>query len=213
MKKLGENVVGFLGKVLIAIFLLVVIAATITWARGNPAQAQATTNKVMTAGASVIGWAADGVTGMTGGSAGQAATTGPETIWVDSKAPAGWHVAQAVATWNKGLTTVKLRVGRCVDGEKCIHVSQVSYLAPEGGRLTLGRTSTFFGLSVKFNKAAVGQVPASFFQVAACHELGHALGAGHNPSRGSCMHATIGVGVPARPDATDFATVNAKYGH
>ena len=210
----GDGAVGFLKKAILAVLLVFVLAAVVTWGRSNPTQAQATTNKVMTAGASVIGWAADGVTNLTGGSAGQAATAGPETIWVDSTAPAGWHVRQAVLTWNKGLTTAKLRLGPCREGAECIHVKQVGYLAPSDGRLTLGRTSSFFGSSptIRLNADAIGQVPASVFQVAACHEIGHALGVEHNPSTASCMHATIGAGVPARPDAADFAAVNAKHG-
>src|SRR6185312_4264774 len=214
MKKLGEGVVHFLMKVLVAIFLLVIIAATISWARSSPSQAQATTNKVIGAGASTIGWAADGITSMTGGSAAEAAGAGGvQVVMVENTAPLRWHVGGAIKAWNRGLTNVQLKAGDCQDGLKCIKVSQVSYLAPEDGRLVLGRTNTFFGLSIRFNGAAVKQVPARSLAVSACHELGHALGAGHRDVATSCMDKVIGPGVSTRPDKADFAKVNDKYGH
>lgn len=217
MKKIASEIVHALWKVLAAILLIVVIAATISWARSNPSQAQATTNKVMGAGASVIGWAADGVTGMTGGSAAEAegagGAGGTEVVMVQNTAPLRWKVGGAIRAWNRGLTTVQLKAGDCQDGLRCIKVSQVSELPPQDGRLVLGRTRTLFGLSISFNGAAVKQVPARNLAVAACHELGHALGAEHRTVKSSCMDAVIGAGVSTRPDATDFATVNKKFGH
>jgi len=214
VKKIGENFVHFLVKVFVAILLLVVIAATISWARSNPRQAQATTNKVLNAGASTIGWAADGITGMTGGQAAEAGgAAGREVIYVQSEAPGYWHVGGAVKAWNKGLTAVQLKLGDCQDGARCIKVSQVSELPDQDGHMVLGRTTNFFSTSVKFNGAAVGQVPASWLKVAACHELGHALGLKHRTVRASCMDATVGAGVSSKPDKTDYAAVNAEYGH
>jgi len=212
MKKLGENVVGFLGKVLIAIFLLVVIAATITWARTNPTQAQATTNKVMTAGASTIGWAADGITGMTGGSAAHEGGVATETIWVENTAPARWQVGRAIRAWNKGLVGVQLKPGPCQSGSPCIKVKQEALVTPAGESLILGRTSTFFGTTVRFNSAAVNHVSASHFAYASCHEFGHALHVPHSASKGSCMFPSA-AGAALAPAAADFAAVNAQYGH
>ena len=216
----GAAIVGGIRKLIVAVILLIVLVALIHWARNNSGQAQATSDKVMGAVASGIGWAADGVTGMTGGQAAEAGgpgDTGAEVIYVQNTAPLRWHVGGAIAIWNKGLTSVQLRAGDCRDGAQCIKVSQVSDLPDQDGHLVLGRTSRFFGTSIKFNGAAVGQVPARDqaheFAVAACHELGHALGLEHRTSTKTCMNATVTAGVSTRPDAQDYAAVNAEHGH
>ena len=215
LQGLGAAIVKFLWKIAVAIILVVFVAALVSWARGNPRQAQATTNKVMNAGASVIGWAADGVTGMTGGQAAEAGPGGPQVIYVQSEAPGYWGVGQAIKTWNKGLTNVQLKAGDCVEGATCITVSQVSELPDEDGRMVLGKTTSFFGMSpsIRFNGAAVHHVRTPLLSVAACHELGHALGLKHRTTMNSCMHATVTTGVSKRPDAQDYAAVNDKYGN
>jgi hypothetical protein len=215
LKAAGGAVVGFMGKVIVVILLVIAAGALVNWSHSHPKQSQATTDKVITAGASSIGWAADGITGATGGSAATVkGVSAADTIWVENKAPGYWPVAKAVAAWNKGLTSVQLKVGACQDGALCIRVSEVSYL-PEGdnGGATLGRTTQFlFGApSVKFNREAAHQVPKSFLAVAACHELGHALGQPHREARTTCMQPVVGHGVPARPDKDDFADVNKRY--
>lgn len=146
-----------------------------------------------------------------GGSTGQAATAGPETIWVENKAPARWPVRQAVAQWNRGLTTVQLRIGKCPADAECIKVSQTSLVRDAGQPLVLGVTSTLFGKRVKLNAAAVGHVPASYLAFSTCHELGHALGLEHRASRGSCMFPSA-AGASTRPDRADYVAVNEKHG-
>jgi hypothetical protein len=47
---------------------------------------------------------------------------------------------------------------------------------------------------------------------ATCHELGHALGRPHRREFSTCMHAYIDPGASTRPDAKDFAAVDARYG-
>ncbi len=215
----GAAIVGGIRKLIVAVILLIVLAALIHWGRNNSGQAQATSDKVMGAVASGIGWAADGVTGMTGG---QAATTGPEVIYVHNTAPLRWHVGGAIKVWNRGLTNVKLQaVQACPKDGTCFEVSQVPDLPRENGRLVMGRTKTFLTKEIWFNAEAVGQVDPSLFAVAACHELGHALGLdgkelggthGHSASVKSCMHATVTTGVSTRPAKADYAAVNAKYG-
>jgi len=145
---------------------------------------------------------------------GSAATTGPEVIYVQNSAPNRWHVGAAIRVWNKGLTNVQLQaVQTCPSDGTCFKVSQVSELPRDNGRLVLGRTSTFLTKSIRFNGAAVREVPAALLWVAACHEVGHALGAEHSASMKSCMHATVSAGVSTRPDKADYAAVNAKYGN
>jgi len=211
----GSAVVGVIKKAIMAVILLVVLAALISWGRSNPSQAQATTNKVMGAGASVIGWAADGVTSMTGGQAAEAAGAGgAQVVYIHNAAPLRWHVGAAIKVWNKGLTNVQLEaVQECPSDVTCFEVSQVPELPPTEGRLTLGKTHTFINKRIDFNGAAVGQVPARSLAVSACHELGHALGAEHRTVATSCMDKVIGPGVSTRPDKADFAKVNDKFGH
>jgi hypothetical protein len=215
LKAAGGAVVGFMGKVIVVIILLIIAGGVVSWKHNHPKQAQATTDSLMTAGASTITWASNAVTSATGGSAATVkGVSAADTIWVENKAPGYWPVAKAVAAWNKGLTSVQLKVGACRDGALCIRVSEASYL-PEGdnGGATLGRTTQFlFGApSVKFNREATHRVPRSFLAVAACHELGHALGQEHRDARTTCMQPVVGRGVPARPDADDFADVNKRY--
>jgi hypothetical protein len=215
LKAAGAAAVGVVGKVIVVIILLIFAGALVNWSHSHPKQSQATTDKVITAGASAISWAADGITGATGGSAATAeGVSTADTVWVENKAPGYWPVAQAVAAWNKGLTSVQLKVGACRDGALCIRVSEASYL-PEGdnGGATLGRTTQFLvgAPSVKFNREAAHRVPRSFLAVAACHELGHALGQPHREARTTCMQPVVGHGVPARPDKVDFADVNKRY--
>jgi hypothetical protein len=146
-----------------------------------------------------------------GGSAStaQQATAEPKTLWVENKAPARWPVKQAVAEWNKDLTSVQLKVGKCPSRAVCIRVSQDEVYTPAGEPLVLGRTATLFGTRVTFNAKAAGQ-PASYRLFTACHELGHALGLDHDQPRGSCMHASAR-GAATRPAAADYAAVNEKY--
>jgi Matrixin len=186
-----------------------------TWAFNNKQTFTAVAGSVGNAGASVVIGTADWIAEQAGGSptSSNAAHAGPETIWVEKDASAvRWPVGRAVVEWNRGLTSVKLRVGKCHDGAECIKVSQAELYTPEGQSLVLGKTQTLFGKRVKLNAAAVGHVPASYLQFAACHELGHALGLEHRSALTSCMHASA-KGAATRPDRTDFARVNAEYGH
>ncbi|HEX7995212.1 MAG TPA: matrixin family metalloprotease [Streptosporangiaceae bacterium] len=195
---------------MLLIFVMAGIVASFHWATNNQDQAQATGDSVIGAGAAGIQAAANGFKNFVGGSAAEAG--GVQVIMVQNEAPLRWHVGGAMRVWNAGLTNVQLKAGDCVDGLQCIKISQVSDLPPQDGRMVLGRTSTFFGTSIRFNGAAVGHVPARSLAVAACHELGHALGAEHRTVTSSCMDAVIGPGVSTRPDKTDYAKVNDKYG-
>jgi len=212
LQGLGAAIVKFLWKIAVAIILLVFVAALVSWARGNPRQAQATTNKVMNAGASVIGWTADGITGMTGGQAAHDGPAGVETIWVENTAPLRWQVGRAIKVWNKGLVGVQLKAGPCQPGAQCIKVTQERLDTPPGESLLLGQTRGWMNKSVHLNSAAVNHVPASHFAYASCHEVGHALRVPHNASKASCMYASA-AGAALSPAPEDYAAVNAEYGH
>ena len=206
--KLKKAAWGVLG-VLVAVFLVV---GFFTWATNNQAQFTRVASSGGNAAANVAVTTFDWISAKAGG---QAATTGPQVIYVQSEAPGYWGVGQAIRTWNKGLTNVQLKAGDCVEGATCITVSQVSELPDEDGRMVLGKTTSFFGMSpsIRFNGAAVHHVRTPLLSVAACHELGHALGLKHRTTMNSCMHATVTTGVSKRPDAQDYAAVNDKYGH
>ena len=108
MEKFFGGLVKAGWKALLLVFVIVAIAASVHWAQHNSNQAQATGDKVIGAAASGIGWAADSFTNMTGGSADTVRGSGGRLIWVQDEAPGYWPVRQAVANWNKGLTTVHL---------------------------------------------------------------------------------------------------------
>jgi len=208
----GAAIVGGIRKLIVAVILLIVLAALIHWARNNSGQAQATSDKVMGAVASGIGWAADGVTGMTGGQAAHDGPGGVETIWVENTAPNRWHVGAAIRAWNKGLVGVRLKAGPCQPGAQCIRVTQERLDTPPGESLLLGQTRGWLDKSVHLNSAAVNHVSASHFVYASCHELGHALGVPHNASKASCMFESA-AGAALSPAPEDYAAVNAEYGH
>jgi len=200
-----------------ALVLVIAVGLVIggfTWAFNNKPTFTRVAGSVGNAAASVVIASADWVTQQAGGSAAtaQAATAGPETIWVESTAPSGWAVSRAIKVWNRGLTAAQLKAGKCRQGEPCIHVSQGQVYTQEGQPLVLGKTSTLFGKRIVFNRSAVGAVPSRDFAFASCHELGHALGLEHSASKGSCMFPSA-AGAALAPAAADFAAVNAQYGH
>jgi hypothetical protein len=136
---------------------------------------------------------------------------GTTVVYVQSEAASAWPVQRAVSAWNSGLRRVRLRYGRCPLGQTCIRVTEAD-LGPvsraHGGKF--GETSAFFR-SVRLNRNA-RSAPAHDRLQAVCHELGHALGRPHRRELSTCMHTYIDPGASTRPDAKDFAAVNARYG-
>jgi hypothetical protein len=132
-------------------------------------------------------------------------------IYVQSDVSSAWPMQRAVSVWNSGLRRVKLRYGRCPLTATCIHVVEAD-LGPlstaNGGKL--GETTAFIGL-IRLNRNARSASAHDRMQ-ATCHELGHALGRSHRPDFSTCMHTYIDPRASTRPDAKDFAAVNARYG-
>lgn len=186
-----------------------------TFITTQPNTSKQVVSHVANAAAAVTISTADWVAAKAGGGAAtaQAATTGPQVIYVQNEAPLRWHVGRAIKLWNAGLTNVQLRAGDCVSGSQCIKVKQGEVFTPDGQPLRLGQTQKLFGKRITFNAEAVRQhVPASYYMFASCHELGHALGLDHRTVASSCMHASA-QGAATRPDRTDFANVNNEYGN
>jgi hypothetical protein len=137
-------------------------------------------------------------------------SAGPSMIYVQNEASSAWPVRQAVSAWNAGLRRVKLRVGRCPAGAACIRVFEADLgpAGPESGG-KYGDASAFFG-AVRLNRNA-RRIPARERAQTTCHELGHALGRPHRRELGTCMHTYVEPGGSTRPDAKDYAAVDARY--
>jgi hypothetical protein len=135
--------------------------------------------------------------------------SGVTVIYVQNEASSAWPVRQAVSAWNAGLRRVKLRLGRCRVGATCIRVSEADFGSGSGSRVRLGETSAFGG-SVRLSRN-VGRLSAHDRAQTVCHELGHSLGRPHRKEFSTCMHTYIEPGAGTRPDAKDFAAVNARY--
>jgi hypothetical protein len=105
-------------------------------------------------------------------------------IMVEDHTGAAWPVAAAVASW--GLPNV--RYGPCNPFGRCVRVYEVGYLGAGGaGRFIIGLTRTSApGVATIQLADFPGQgLPYWNRREAACHELGHAWGLGHDGS--GCM--------------------------
>ena len=140
-----------------------------------------------------------------------AGRSGPTVIYVQSKASSAWPVQRAVSVWNSGLRRVRLRYGRCPAGQICIRVTEADLgrvSSGHGGKF--GETFAFLRM-VRLNRNARSASGHDRLQTT-CHELGHALGRPHRQELSTCMHAYIDPGASTRPDAKDFAAVDARFG-
>ena len=137
--------------------------------------------------------------------------SGVTVIYVQSAAGSAWPVQRAVSAWNSGLRQVRLRYGRCPVGQTCIRVTEADLgRVSRGNGGKFGETFAFLRL-VRVNRNARSASAHDRMQ-ATCHELGHALGRPHRRELGTCMHTYIDPGASTRPDAKDFAAVDARYG-
>ena len=105
-------------------------------------------------------------------------------VYVENQTDGHWSLGDAVAGWGSGL-----RIGSCRSGAGCIRVTTPARGndAPLGQSFIYAAGTTIVRVDIQLNRSDEGQ-PAAVRKVAAQHELGHALGLGHNTS----YHAIMG---------------------
>lgn len=99
-------------------------------------------------------------------------------VYVENHTDYRWSVTDAVTGWRSGL-----RLGSCRAGAGCIRISSPArgQAAPLGQSFIYAVGRTITRVDIKMNRSDENQ-PAAVRKVATQHELGHALGLGHNTS-------------------------------
>ncbi|WP_344171448.1 hypothetical protein [Pilimelia columellifera] len=131
----------------------------------------------------------------------------PQVYFRDRTGPA-WPVRETVRDWNQAVGIDSYwTTGACPDDRHCVNVHSADY----GGTgwsgatsftITYGRNFVDGTVVVRLNdRYATG---AADRRSSTCHELGHALGVGHNLSQASCMFAKDTNANPTRPHPSDF---------
>lgn len=116
-------------------------------------------------------------------------------VFVENHTDGRWPVTAAVVAWGSGL-----HVGRCRAGAGCIRITSPS----RGRSAPLGQSSVYAAgkaitrVDISMNASDEAQ-PAAVRTVATEHELGHALGLGHDRS----YHGIMG------PVAWGYDRINA----
>jgi hypothetical protein len=138
----------------------------------------------------------------------------PQIYFVDHSGDA-WPVTAAVPVWNEAQGVDSwYRWAHCpaVNGAHCVGVFSGNY----GDTGWVGFTSALIDNNRTFIDTSVGVQLNDFYSITAarrrkstCHELGHALGMGHNWATNSCLIS--GAYEPQRPNGDDFALIADIY--
>jgi hypothetical protein len=138
-----------------------------------------------------------------GGPAPSGVANSPTTIVVEDHTGDEWPVHEALDTWAQVIkaahAALVVEYGRCREGARCVHVDASDQGAWNS---VVGRTSdNWDGADITLNTHY--STSARQRRAIACHELGHALGLGHNPSHDSCLYASIDDTPATTPDQAD----------
>ena len=141
----------------------------------------------------------------------------PQIYFVDHT-PDAWPVDAAVPVWNEAEGVDSwYRWANCpfYAGTHCVGVYADYY----GNTGWVGLTNHNFNsttrefydnqVTVYLNRTYEAQISAARRRKSTCHELGHALGLGHNSNANSCLIS--GNYTSARPNGDDFALVADIY--
>ena len=143
---------------------------------------------------------------------------GHPQIYFADHTGAGWPVDASVAKWNEAQGVDSwYRWATCpaVAGSHCVHVFSSNYGATGWtGQVTYqwNSSTTHFidgTVEVRLNDHYAGNAQEN--RSNSCHELGHALGLGHNGSTTSCMYTAAIPNPPQFPDGNDFALLADLY--
>lgn len=111
--------------------------------------------------------------------------------------PAPWPVSWAAGVWDTSpAVDVRYGFNRCSTeaGAHCVDVrtewNAANWVGMTYWRLDAQRAFVDAYVWVRFNERYAG-IPTGQRQAAACHELGHALGVGHNTATDSCMYSSV----------------------
>lgn len=107
-------------------------------------------------------------------------------VYVENHSDGHWSITASVTAWGSGL-----RMGVCRAGAGCIRITSPARgnAAPFGQTFVYATGATITRVDIQMNASDEAQ-PATVRKVAAEHELGHALGLGHDESHHGIMGPT-----------------------
>lgn len=149
-------------------------------------------------------------------------------VWFVDHTGANWPVDQSAYTWNQAVGVDSIYVwGSCPGyaNQHCVNVTDRNAgCSGWQGLTTLAWNTSYYitSASVQLNdyngNCTVNGVTyvyaknANGYRQDACHEMGHALGMGHNSSTDSCIYGTIINSAGAlKPDGNDFTLIAKLY--
>jgi hypothetical protein len=128
-----------------------------------------------------------------------------------------WPVYQSTVEWDAASRFNATYAGSsCPTSGHCITVDNASY-GPNG---LLGETNVYVfqndtahidRVGVHFNDSEA--TDATWRQIAACHELGHAFGVAHRTMVQSCMVSPVPYNAGQAPDGHDITMMEEIYNH